>query len=73
MTAHSQIVRIEVTDACAERMPPRSDALRLPDGADPGGRGLLLVAGLVARRDWYLRSEGLSRTVWAECALTLPT
>ncbi|WP_329837628.1 ATP-binding protein [Streptomyces sp. BE133] len=73
VTAHSQIDRIEVTDARAERVPPRPDALRLPDGADSGGRGLLLVAGLAARWDWHPRSEGPGKTLWAECAaLTLP-
>ncbi|MCX4765555.1 ATP-binding protein [Streptomyces sp. NBC_01275] len=70
--AHSRTVRIEVADTRAERLPPRPDALRLPDAEDSGGRGLLLVAGLAARWDWHLRSDGPGKTVWAECALTPP-
>ncbi|MFF9509715.1 ATP-binding protein [Streptomyces sp. NPDC014724] len=70
--AYSQTVRIAVTDARAERVPPRPDALLLPGGADSGGRGLLLVGRLAARWDRHLRSEGPGKTVWAECALTLP-
>jgi anti-sigma regulatory factor (Ser/Thr protein kinase) len=73
VTAHSHTVRIEVTDTRAERLPPRPDALRLPDAEDSGGLGLLLVAGLTARWDWHLRSDGPGKTVWAECALTRPT
>ncbi|MFD8006322.1 ATP-binding protein [Streptomyces mirabilis] len=72
VTAHAQTVRIEVTDTRAERLPPRPDALRLPDAEDSGGRGLLLVAGLAVRWDWHLWSDGPGKTVWAECALTLP-
>ncbi|KUO13092.1 serine/threonine protein kinase [Streptomyces sp. DSM 15324] len=67
--AHTQTVRIEVTDTRAERVPPRPDALRTPGAEDTGGRGLLLVAGLASRWDWYLRPDGPGKTVWAECAL----
>ena len=72
VSAESGTARIEVTDTRAERVPPRPDALRLPDAEDSGGRGLLLVAGLAARWDWHLRADGPGKTVWAECALTPP-
>ncbi|MEH0469836.1 ATP-binding protein [Streptomyces sp. B21-097] len=67
--AHTRTVRVEVTDTRAERVPPRPDALRVPGVEEAGGRGLLLVAGLASRWDWYLRSDGPGKTVWAECAL----
>ncbi|MFD9319131.1 ATP-binding protein [Streptomyces sp. NPDC060053] len=70
--AQARTVRVEVTDTRAEQVPPRPDALRLPDADDSGGRGLLLVAGLAARWDWHPRPDGPGKTVWAECALTLP-
>ena len=74
VAAEPGAARIEVTDTRAERVPPRPDALRLPDAEDSGGgRGLLLVAGLAARWDWHLRADGPGKTVWAECALTPPT
>ncbi|WP_371788637.1 ATP-binding protein [Streptomyces griseoaurantiacus] len=68
--AHTQTVRIEVTDTRAERVPPRPDALHTPSTEDTGGRGLLLVAGLATRWDWYLRPDGPGKTVWAEYVLT---
>ncbi|MEU6914731.1 ATP-binding protein [Streptomyces olindensis] len=71
--AHTQTVRVEVTDTRVERAPPRTDALRAPGAEDTGGRGLLLVAGLASRWDWRLRSDGgPGNTVWAECALAIP-
>lgn len=72
LTAESGTARVEVTDTRAERVPPRPDALRLPEVEDSGGRGLLLVGGLAARWDWHLRSDGPGKSVWAEYALTLP-
>ncbi|MEU5435116.1 ATP-binding protein [Streptomyces sp. NPDC020719] len=66
VTAHSRTARIEVTDARAERLPPRTDALRSPDADDSGGRGLLLVAGLADRWGWHPRLDGPGKTVWAE-------
>ncbi|MFI1027029.1 ATP-binding protein [Streptomyces sp. NPDC020951] len=69
--AHTQTVRIEVTDTRAERVPPRPDALPAPGVEDTGGRGLLLVAGLASRWNWHLRSDGgPGKTVWAEYALS---
>jgi anti-sigma regulatory factor (Ser/Thr protein kinase) len=68
----SRTARIEVSDTHAESVPPRPAALRAPGTEEIGGRGLLLVAGLAARWDWHLRSDGPGKTVWAEYALTLP-
>jgi anti-sigma regulatory factor (Ser/Thr protein kinase) len=73
VTARTRTVRIEVTDTRAERLPPCPDALPAPGAEDTGGRGLRLVAGLATRWGWCHRSDGgPGKTVWAECALTLP-
>ncbi|MFS8203408.1 ATP-binding protein [Streptomyces sp. CWNU-52B] len=69
-TARTRTARVEVTDARAERVPPRPGALRVPDAEDAGGRGLLLVAGLATRWDWHLRPDGPGKTVWAECGIS---
>lgn len=66
MIPEAGIARVEVTDTRGERV-PRPAALRTPGAEDTGGRGLLLVAGLAARRDWHLRADGPGKTVWAEC------
>ncbi|MGS2586512.1 ATP-binding protein [Streptomyces hebeiensis] len=67
--AETGTVRIEVTDTRGELVPPRPDSLADPGTDDTGGRGLLLVAGLVRRWDWYRRSDGPGKTVWAEYEL----
>lgn len=63
--------RVDVTDTRGDRLPPRPGAVVV--GRDPyvhpGGRGLLLVAGLASRWDWHLRGDGPGKTVWAECQL----
>ncbi|MER6533412.1 ATP-binding protein [Streptomyces sp900105755] len=63
--ADARLVRVEVGDTRAERLP------RLPEvaGAEETGRGLLLVAGLAARWAWHPRPDGPGKTVWAEYAL----
>ncbi|MFD0304108.1 ATP-binding protein [Streptomyces sp. NPDC127119] len=66
-TTHARTARVEVTDARAERVPPRPGALLAPDVEYTGGRGLLLVAELATRWDWHLRPDGPGKTVWAEC------
>lgn len=66
---HGGAVRVEVTDARAERV-PRRPALREGDAGDgETGRGLLLVSELAARWDWHPRPDGPGKTVWAEYAL----
>ncbi|MET8980485.1 ATP-binding protein [Streptomyces sp. NPDC004539] len=66
-----ETARVDVTDTRGERLPPRP-ATVVP-GRDPyvslDGRGLLLVAGLAARWDWHLRTDGPGKTVWAEYTL----
>nr|WP_129843962.1 ATP-binding protein [Streptomyces sp. RFCAC02] len=56
-------VRIEVSDACGERMPEP----RLPGDEETGGRGLLLVGSLSSR--WGTRPRIVGKTVWAELDL----
>ncbi|MBQ0988176.1 ATP-binding protein [Streptomyces sp. F63] len=72
VTPRPRTVRVEVTDARTERVPPRPAAVRAPGGEDTGGRGLLLVAGLASRWDWHPRPDGPGKTVWAECAMEAP-
>ncbi|MFF2807684.1 ATP-binding protein [Streptomyces sp. NPDC058000] len=62
------VARVEVTDTRTERVPPRPAAVRDP-GAGEGGRGLWLVSRLAVRWDWYPRTGGPGKTVWAECAV----
>ncbi|MFE3070826.1 ATP-binding protein [Streptomyces sp. NPDC059247] len=64
------VVRIEVSDTRAERIPPRPETPPAPaPGLAEGGRGLLLVDALADRWGWYPRGRAPGKTVWAECAL----
>ncbi|MFB7516393.1 ATP-binding protein [Streptomyces sp. NPDC056144] len=69
------VVRVEVTDTRAERVPPRPGRVPGP-GPDPGrepadgGRGLLLVEALADRWGWCPRLGAPGKTVWAEFTLT---
>lgn len=67
------IVRVEVSDTRAERLPPRPGELPTPAPDGDGGRGLLLVEGLAARWDWHPRTPGPGKTVWAEYELPRTT
>jgi anti-sigma regulatory factor (Ser/Thr protein kinase) len=53
---------IEVRDG--DPAPPRPQP---PDGHRPGGRGLLLVAGMTRR--WGVRPDARGKVVWAEIAV----
>ncbi|MFJ4907796.1 ATP-binding protein [Streptomyces sp. NPDC093249] len=71
------VVRIEVSDTRAERLPPRPGSLPAPAPAPApapdlaeGGRGLLLIDGLTERWGWHPRGRSPGKTVWAECALS---
>lgn len=76
-------VRVEVSDARAERAPrsPAGDPKTTGAGAEEaagtgaeeasGGRGLLLVSRLAARWDWYPRPGAPGKTVWAEYAMAV--
>ncbi|MDU0300831.1 ATP-binding protein [Streptomyces sp. PAL114] len=63
------LVRAEVADAAAGKRPPRATPLAPPEGES--GRGLLLVDVLAERWGWEPR-EPVGKTVWAECALSVP-
>ncbi|GHB35182.1 hypothetical protein GCM10010377_27940 [Streptomyces viridiviolaceus] len=67
-----RMVRVQVTDTRAERLPrrpaPTAPAQGLA-GLDEGNRGLLLVSRLAARWDWHPRADGPGKTVWAEYVL----
>jgi anti-sigma regulatory factor (Ser/Thr protein kinase) len=57
-------VRVEVTDARPERLPPAPAAAAACPTAD-SGRGLLLVAACAERWGWEVR-DVCAKTVWAE-------
>ncbi|WP_328767845.1 ATP-binding protein [Streptomyces sp. NBC_00286] len=65
LTEDERVLRIEVSDQRGDRLP----VLGVPGGETEGGRGLLLVAGLAARWDVDLHSDGPGKTVWAEVPL----
>lgn len=61
-------VRIEVTDARTDRLPPAPGTLRPPPPDGESGRGLLLVESLATR--WgTIRDDPYTKTVWCEVAL----
>ncbi|MBM7438573.1 ATP-binding protein [Streptomyces sp. HB132] len=62
------LLRIEVTDARGERLPPAPGTLDLPGGEAESGRGLLIVGALADR--WGIDVGPAPRkTVWAELDL----
>ncbi|GGM12348.1 hypothetical protein GCM10010129_65500 [Streptomyces fumigatiscleroticus] len=63
-------LRVEVSDARAERLPLLS--LREPPGEDESGRGLMLVAALADRWGAAPRAAGPGKTVWAEMGSHAP-
>ncbi|PWI05742.1 ATP-binding protein [Streptomyces sp. NWU339] len=69
--ADGRTVRVEVSDARAERA-PRSPAVA-PEATGTGrrgGRGLLLVSRLAARWDRHPRPGAPGKTVWAQYTLS---
>ncbi|MET7380364.1 ATP-binding protein [Streptomyces sp. NPDC005526] len=65
-----RVVRVEVTDTRAERLPRRPTALEgAAESEEEAGRGLILVSHLATRWDWHPRPEGPGKTVWAEYVL----
>ncbi|MFC8566189.1 ATP-binding protein [Streptomyces sp. NPDC057245] len=60
------LVRVEVSDAAADRRPPVVPPSACPDGES--GRGLFLVDVLAASWGWEPRRP-LGKTVWAELRL----
>ncbi|MFC4885913.1 ATP-binding protein [Streptomyces beijiangensis] len=62
------LLRVELSDACADRLPPPHP--RLPGGDDEGGRGLVLVAALSL--GWGVADRPYGKTVWAEVLLGEP-
>ncbi|MGW3127512.1 ATP-binding protein [Streptomyces sp. NPDC001123] len=66
--ADAGLVRVEVSDTRAERV-PRSLGTA---GAEEAGRGLLLVAHLAAHWAWHPRLDGPGKTIWAEYTLPAP-
>lgn len=66
--AGGRAVRVEVTDARAERV-PRPPAVPDEAGVEETGRGLLLVSRLATRWGWHPCPDGPGKTVWAERAL----
>ncbi|HET9381296.1 MAG TPA: ATP-binding protein [Streptomyces sp.] len=63
-----EAVRVEVTDARVDRLPPAPGTLRPPSSDLDSGRGLLLVESLATH--WgTLRDDPYTKTVWCEVAL----
>jgi anti-sigma regulatory factor (Ser/Thr protein kinase) len=68
LTADGAVLRIEVTDARAERPAPAPAALGSAPSSSESGRGLLIVEALAAR--WgSLHCDPLTKTVWCELAI----
>jgi len=67
LVATAGLVRLEVSDSRAERVPLLS--LREPPGDTESGRGLMIVAAVADRWGAVPRSKGPGKTVWAECVL----
>ena len=62
------VLRIEVTDARPDRLPPAPGTLAQPSPDLDGGRGLLLVEALSIR--WgAMEGDPYTKTVWCEVAL----
>ncbi|PWI44253.1 ATP-binding protein [Streptomyces sp. ICBB 8177] len=58
------ILRVEVSDARGDRLPPEHASAAAPDAES--GRGLWPVASLAARRAVLPRADAPGKTVWAE-------
>ena len=72
LSSDSARVLVEVWDA--DPQPPALKDLGedgTPDPQEEGGRGLLLVAALSARWNWYLTEEPPGKIVWCELAADL--
>ncbi|RAS36778.1 histidine kinase-like protein [Streptomyces avidinii] len=69
LTVHRDaVLRIEVTDARGERLPPAPGTVVEAGGEAESGRGLLIVGALADR--WGIDAEpALRKTVWAELDL----
>lgn len=63
----ARVVRIEVSDARAERRPPAPADVAPPADAAETGRGLLLVQALT--QAWGVTPRDVGKTVWAEIAV----
>ncbi|WP_372450445.1 ATP-binding protein [Streptomyces tagetis] len=64
-----RLVRIEVTDARAERLPRRPGAPGPAEEPVESGRGLVIVTHLATRWGCDPRPGGPGKVVWAEYAL----
>lgn len=62
LTLHAHTLRVEVSDAVAERRPPRDPERPAPEGES--GRGLVIVAALA--EEWGVIGRDVGKTVWAE-------
>lgn len=72
LSSDSARVLVEVWDA--DPQPPAPKDLGedgTPDRQEEGGRGLLLVAALSARWNWYLTEEPAGKVVWCVLAADL--
>ncbi|MFI5567679.1 ATP-binding protein [Streptomyces sp. NPDC051740] len=63
------LVRVEVADAAAAKLPPTSAPSSCPEGES--GRGLLLVEVLAMRWGWEPRRP-VGKTVWADVPVETP-
>ncbi|MEV0093290.1 ATP-binding protein [Streptomyces sp. NPDC050738] len=63
------VLRVELSDACADTRPAPRPCL--PDDDAEGGRGLVLVEALSL--DWGVADRPYGKTVWAEVLLEVGT
>ncbi|MGW5968957.1 ATP-binding protein [Streptomyces sp. NPDC055186] len=68
--ADGRTVRVEVSDARAERAPRSPVGPEVAGVEEAGGRGLLIVSHLAASWDWHPRAGAPGKTVWAQYLLS---
>ncbi|MFJ4833639.1 ATP-binding protein [Streptomyces sp. NPDC088747] len=69
LVLREDVVRVEVADGRADRLPELKEPSELSEPSEEGGRGLLIVVALAERWGVEAREDGTYKTVWAEVAV----